>query len=147
MQNYTDIYDHLNSMGNNTQEEGPEFMTVNTLYGSQWPGMLFTEESWIMLSWQDNSILTYLRLISQEPSGWRRTQHHLKAQLDRSSFSSTGRKHSTKTEVFSRRAAVLNKAHSPHSQGDSSWLYPAAWLHLGLPGRTRKLHMMTSVYS
>lgn len=41
-----------------------------------------------MLSWQDSPVVTYLRLISQEPSGCRRTKHHLKAQWTISSSSS-----------------------------------------------------------
>jgi len=29
IQDYTDAYNHLNDTGNDTEEEGPEFMTVN----------------------------------------------------------------------------------------------------------------------
>lgn len=99
-----------------------------------------------MLSWQDSSVLAHLRLMIQEHSGWRRTQHHLKAQLHRSSFSSSGTKHPTKPEAFCRRAPFLTKPRA-HLQ----YVFPPSYiLLLGYTldsGRTQQLYMMTSVYS
>lgn len=93
-----------------------------------------------MLSWQDSSVLAHLRLTSQDHSGWRRTQHHLKARLHRSSFSSTGTKQPTKTGAFCRRTPFLNRAQSPPLVCISSWLHPASWLHLGLWAYTEAVH-------
>lgn len=109
---YTDVYDRLYMITSTTRvtilKKGRS-LWHKLCWLSQWPGMLFTEESWIMLSWQDSFVLAHLRLVSQEHSGWRRTQHHLKAQLHRSSFSSTGTKHPTKPEAFCRRAQFLTE--------------------------------------
>lgn len=102
--------------------------------------MLFTEESWITLSWQDSSVLAYLRLVSQDHSRQRRTQHHLKAQLHRSSLSSTGTKHPTKTEAFCRRTPLLSQAQSPPPVRISCWLHPASWPHLGRWAYTEAVH-------
>lgn len=93
-----------------------------------------------MLSWQDSSVAAHLRLVSQDHSRWRRTQHHLKAQLHRSSLSSTGTKHPTKTEAFCRRTPFLNRGQSPPPVCISSWLHPASWLHLGLWAYTEAVH-------
>ena len=83
---------------------------------------------------------------ARSPVDGRRTQHHLKAQLDHSS-PAQAQNVPTKTEVRCRRPPVLNQAHSPPAVGISSWLHRATWLHFGLSGRTRKLYTMTSVYS
>lgn len=102
--------------------------------------MLLTEESWIVLSWQDSSVPAHLRPMSQDHSRLTRTQHHLKAQLHRSSLCSTGTKHPTKTEAFCRRTPFLNRGQSPSLVCISSWLHPASWLHLGLWAYTEAVH-------